>query len=546
MVLNYEKFDRIVDSDSDEDVCTEGASRLNSGVKATLLDVDLAEWGRLAGADLFALRDHARASPGICCAVRSGLPHLQSLLAAWRSGRATCKPRIAYVGGSITAQRDGWKNRVHSWLTHEYRPNENVGLEQVNVAVGNVGSKVISFLTDEWIIEHAPDIVFLETVVNDGDSLLEDGDSANVRRALEGIVRRVRTKLPRTEIVFVYMLLRGDVPTNRRTGTKAWADGGVGDALCLYHRDAVAIHEAVAEHYGCPSINVIGALKWAPSTVLDRLFRDDCHHTPAGASLVASVVGRALQTMLGSANGGARDGQMMNMTVPSPLDARLWSSGEALKLAEAQVAFKGGTRQAHHTRLDLDPITGKPDQWWLLSPGDMITFHFAGTAVGLLTHLGPDAGVLEGSLSLANGDVLPLRCKLFDSWCYYYRLGVVILAEGLPAGSHTLRLRLSAAGPDRSCLKRPLSAGPGPVQGTLKLWVAYMLVMRGGWVDTNLPIAAYAYGEGDALPAANDPTYAAEAGREGQTVAPRRHGRDTLAVPSNRVACHCSLSDIDE
>ena len=45
MVLNYEKFDRIVDSDSDEDVCTEGASRLNSGVKATLLDVDLAEWG---------------------------------------------------------------------------------------------------------------------------------------------------------------------------------------------------------------------------------------------------------------------------------------------------------------------------------------------------------------------------------------------------------------------------------------------------------------------------------------------------------------------
>lgn len=72
--------------------------------------------------------------------------------------------------------------------------------------------------------------MLIDTVINDGDSLLEDGGTAKaeaaVRRALEGIVRGIRTALPRADIVLVMMFLRKDLPTARRTGTKAWADGG--------------------------------------------------------------------------------------------------------------------------------------------------------------------------------------------------------------------------------------------------------------------------------------------------------------------------------
>jgi len=75
---------------------------------------------------------------------------------------------------------------------------------------------------DDWVNAHEPDLVFLEAVVNDGDSVLETGDEAGVRRAVEGIVRQIKSKHPRCDIVLVHMLLRGDLPSSRRTGTRAW------------------------------------------------------------------------------------------------------------------------------------------------------------------------------------------------------------------------------------------------------------------------------------------------------------------------------------
>lgn len=498
--------------------------------------------GRLAGGvNLHALRDAPRASVDNIMARRSGLPRFARLLDGWRSKHGR-KPRVCYCGGSITAQRSGWRPRVHAWLSHEHRPSQEAGdMTMINTSVGNVGSKVMAFLTDEWMTEHSPDVVFIETVVNDGDSLLEDGEPEAVRRALEGVVRRLRTKLPEVEIVFVYMLLRDDIPAQRRTGTKAWADGCVRGAAAVYHRDAVAIHDAVADHYGCPSISLIKALRGVASGTLDRLFRDDCHHSGAGAALVSCVVGRCLQSMLGSARSQL---EPPLPSVPPPLDARLWSGGSALRLAEAQVAFAAGRREAHHTRRDRDPITGKSDEWWLLSPGDVLTLHFSGNAIGVLTHLGPDAGVVEGEIVLENGGTVPVRRNLFDCWCYYYRLGVIILAEGLPPGSHMLRAWLSPSPPDRSVLKRPLPRGGGAVQGELKLWISYYLVMAASWVDSSRAIAAFPSNDASSSASVHTGSGRFGADEKVELVAPPRHEDDSGARPRpSRAQC---LEDIDD
>ena len=71
------------------------------------------------------------------------------------------------------------------------------------------------------------------------------------------------------------MLLRDDLPAARRTGTRAWADGDVKDAIECYEGAARRVHEAVADRYGCPSIDVIQALKGTASRDLDCCFRDD-------------------------------------------------------------------------------------------------------------------------------------------------------------------------------------------------------------------------------------------------------------------------------
>jgi hypothetical protein len=76
--------------------------------------------------------------------------------------------------------------------------------------MGNVGSKVLAFLVDDWVNTHAPDLVFIETVVNDGDAVLETNDETGVRRALEGeplICKRQASKYLRS--TFAWLLRSG-------------------------------------------------------------------------------------------------------------------------------------------------------------------------------------------------------------------------------------------------------------------------------------------------------------------------------------------------
>ena len=88
---------------------------------------------------------------------------------------------------SITEQQRGWRVHVHSWLeSHPYAKDQRAsacGFQQQKAFMGNVGSDVLCFLVKEWVLNHTPDLVFIETAVNDGDTVLETGgDTQAVRR----------------------------------------------------------------------------------------------------------------------------------------------------------------------------------------------------------------------------------------------------------------------------------------------------------------------------------------------------------------------------
>lgn len=68
-------------------------------------------------------------------------------------------------------------------------------------------------------MQHEPDLLFVEVIINDGDNILEDQNPELVELALEGMVRQVKAALPATDICFVYMYLREDLPPSRRSGT---------------------------------------------------------------------------------------------------------------------------------------------------------------------------------------------------------------------------------------------------------------------------------------------------------------------------------------
>ena len=138
-------------------------------------------WASLVPAGLEGLRARARAAtasagagPGTGgLAVRGGLPRFAAKARAAAAGGGGRRPRVCYCGGSITAQRAGWRPALHAWLEQTF-PCPG-GLVARPAFMGNVGSTVLSFLVEDWIVEGEPDLVFLETAVNDGDYLLEVG-----------------------------------------------------------------------------------------------------------------------------------------------------------------------------------------------------------------------------------------------------------------------------------------------------------------------------------------------------------------------------------
>ena len=321
--------------------------------------------------------------------------------------------------------------------------------------------------------ERPPDLVILEAGINDGDSLVETGDSTGVRRALEGIVRGILTAAPQCEIILVLANLRTDLPQLRRSGTLAWVNDDTGSAARIYREDVPAIHEQVAEHYGLATVNVSRALRSATSSTLDALYRDDCHTTPAGAAIMASVVAACMQRCL-----SADVPQPRSNLVP-PLDPLHWAEGRTSPVTQAdlKLSLSADGTPALTTRIwDVDPLTGSRGQWWLLSPGeDALHIEFEGTALALLTHQGPDSGQLRVVVTTAGRELESITCvNLFDQHCYYYRLSVILLATGLPAGRHTAHVTLLPTAPNRAVAKRPLQP---TVAGPLRLWLSHVLVM---------------------------------------------------------------------
>ena len=394
-----------------------------------------------------------------------GLP----LLAATLAARSPL--RVCYLGGSVTEQKAGWRPRVTTWL------GGRASTEEVPAFCGNCGSKVMAFLVADWVVSRAPQLLFVELSINDGDTLLESDDAVSLGCAFEGILRHVRRELPCCEVCVVSMSVRDDLPLEQRTGTKAWSENAEPDAARAYLATVPRLHGSIAAHYGAPHVNLVPLFAALPPARRHLAFRDDCHHTEAGAALAAAAVCHCLRRLCDRPN---PDGSTLlpppppPLLLPPPLYAAAWACGRTQPVAPRELSFfyvpptqmaadaPEATQRAlqaellaRHTQLDMDPLC--PTQraaWWLLYPGEHAQLRFSGTRLGILTMLGPDAGTVSCVIDGGRGGSCT-RC-LLDRHSYYWRLAVVLLVEGLPAGEHVATLTLEAEQPDHAAiLKRP-------------------------------------------------------------------------------------------
>lgn len=292
---------------------------------------------------------------------------------------------VAYLGASVTVQRDGYRPRLHGMIErrtgHEHR--------DMPAGMGGVGVVSVVFLMDMLLFPKSPDLCLVDYSSAD---LASKSSPEQIEHAVEGIARKLRAAgLP---ACFLY-LPRAEWTERADAVVDAW--------------------ERVADRYGIPSIDVTPALHElvdAGSERYEDLLFDGLHTTSEGSDVVASLVDSALGELL---DGPASD--------PSPLPAgagpgRRYASATTVP-AQIEHAIDGGSEGRY--RLMLPYVE--------LEPGQHIRFEPPGELAGLVVLRGPDAGEI-----VVSGEGGEQRISVWDEFCWYPRLSTIELERTLPAG----------------------------------------------------------------------------------------------------------------
>lgn len=361
--------------------------------------------------------------------VRGGLANFFGKLEAGK------EVRIGYLGGSITAQA-GWRPKTLKWFQGEY-PNAKVS--EINAAIGGTGSDLGVFRLGHDVLRHKPDLLFVEFAVNDGGA-----SPHRIHQAMEGIVRQTYSADGETDICFVYTLVAGWAKTLR--------DG-------KFPRAASAM-EAVADHYGIPSIHIgleaarmegEGKLIFTgakPKTDAEKaaigdkvIFSPDSVHpyTDTGHELYLQAVVRGMEAI-------RKAGKPDKHVLGKPLVADHQQAAKMVALGKAKLS--DGWRKLDGSGHSLAKQFGNrmPDLYFANQPGESITIRFKGTGLRIYDLLGPDCGQVVVKVDGKEGKIVPR----FDAYCTYHRLATLTVAENLPEGVHTVSLEVHPDQPDKA------------------------------------------------------------------------------------------------
>lgn len=353
--------------------------------------------------------------------------------------------KIAYLGGSITAQ-NGWRPKTLKWFRESFPKADVV---EVNAAIGGTGSDLGVFRLQQDVLQHNPDLLFVEFAVNDGGAPPRD-----IWRAMEGIVRKTWRQNPSIDICYVYTFAVG-------------FERDLNEGVCPR---AASADEILADHYGIPSINVAlrvtelareGKLQFKPKTDPETkkeleapsgviLFsKDGVHPLDAGHDVYTGVITSALAEMANAAAPRAHE-------LKSPFVEDNWERAKLLPLERTMLT--PGWR-----RLDPEKGLGKrfhnrmKSIWEADRPGEKISFRFKGTAVRLYDLMGPDAGQVVCTIDGKTGQP---RAR-FDSYCTYHRLAHFVVARELEDAVHTVTVEIHPDQPDRSAVVDREKGKPG-------------------------------------------------------------------------------------
>lgn len=367
--------------------------------------------------------------------IRNGLPRF------FKKANTGKPVVVGFIGGSITQGNAGYRPQTVRYLQAMY---PGVEIQALNAGVSGTGTELGACRIGEQLLQHHPDLVFVEFAANGAYA-----------KGMEGIVRQIRRTSPATDICLIYTII-GAQP-------QIYAAGNVPENIKGLER--------IAEHYGLPSVHLglhpallekEGKLLWKGNKADSGriLFSNDgVHPLQEGGNLYAAAIARSMEKMKSQA--AAQNAQPL----PAPLFPDNWE--DAGMYDPRQIArFSGGWEAVTLPQFSAwFPVIQKAS-----SPGDSFTFRFKGSAFGIFDVGGPEAGqiVIEVNgktmktigaaepgtqiFKLEQGDSIPVN--RFNTYCNNRYRGQHQLFT-LEPGEHTVTIRLSSQKADKAAILGP-------------------------------------------------------------------------------------------
>lgn len=322
------------------------------------------------------------------CIVRKGLPNFFSKV---KAGKQVI---IAFIGGSITQGDLRYRPQIAKYIQSRF--SSNTTFKWMNAGVSGTGTDLGSFRIEEQVLQHNPDLVFVEFAVNGA-----------YKPGMEGIVRKIIRNNPDTDICLIYTIREGQTAAYQRGVVPANIKG----------------LDSIASHYQLPSVHLgmepaalekENKLIWKGKSNTDSsriLFTiDGIHPLPAGGNIYAAALARAINKMENITTPFAH-------RLPGPLVTGSWDDAhmyDPLKIIKFdkdwQVLQSAGDEHLNKfTNWFPHIVSGS-------KPGASFSFKFKGDMFGIFDVGGPEAGQLE---FIVDGKPLKLQVARTGGFRYY-------------------------------------------------------------------------------------------------------------------------------
>ena len=313
--------------------------------------------------------------------IRNGLSNIRAKLE-----RETCK--IAYLGASVTAQKQGYRPVLHEWFqTYFAQPHI-----EINAGTGGISSTAAVFLMDDDVISHQPDLCFIEYSTGDMTwSTLEVG------LVIEAMVRKLQAINCQVCFLYLYRSDRNFAPDN----------------------PILIEYENIANFHGIPSINLgkyIQESLAAGKIIFEDLYRDHVHNTIAGGQFVTDYIAQALESIFEARETEQVDTHNANGD-RQYLHSDVYAKGKIINIDESMLL-----NPTNYTVGEFPKPGDKPCQYYQIDHTNEIQFTIKGRLASITSIVGRESGIVEV--------ITPQRTWSFnfwDSYCHYDRFNAKMI-----------------------------------------------------------------------------------------------------------------------